>query len=360
MQRETARSLAQFLARIAPDGSIASIFAGGSLGRGEVWAAQRDGDFEIYSDIDLYVVAQDAAAAQAIRRKLRDVSDLTAWGRFRPPDIGIYTRQDLAAQPLRPGTAELDTHHLMLYGDESIPRGLSNRSAAQIAPEEALYLLENRVLELTAPWLSIAPPQYGLFSALKAHLDVYSAHAIVDGTFACTLTERAERFRKRAPATLEGEARARVAGVFDSAQDIGAWMRDRSVSSECASAVHALADAWRTLAPHVLGMQGPVPALVARRCRAGAHLANARDVIRIRRATSRSLLRAALAAPVLSGRGPVQALRIDALAHVFTREARDARALVAHFRYVGRLTRMFGYTNGSLEERSRAMHAAVS
>src|SRR5262245_6389688 len=124
LQRERAAILAREIVSRAPAGSIAGIFAGGSLGRGEVWAAEIDGVTEVYSDIDLYVVANSSAAEHAIRAVTRDVTlPETNRVRFlRRADVGVYTREDLAAQPLRPGTVELDTHHLMLYGDDAVAR----------------------------------------------------------------------------------------------------------------------------------------------------------------------------------------------------------------------------------------------
>src|SRR5262245_42285509 len=201
IQRERAALLAREIVSRAPAGSIASIFAGGSLGRGEVWAAEIDGALEIYSDIDLYVVASSASTERAIRNATHDVT-LPAMNdvRFlRRADIGVYTRDDLAAQPLRPGTAELDTNHLLLHGDAAIPKSLAGRSASAIPAGEALYLIENRLWEFAAG----SAERLGRAQALKAQLDVYSAHAIVDGSFEASLAKRAEHFRAAAPATMD-------------------------------------------------------------------------------------------------------------------------------------------------------------
>jgi hypothetical protein len=53
-------------------------------------------------------------------------------------------------------------------------------------------------------------------------------------------------------------------------------------------------------------------------------------------------------------------LRIDALTRAFARERGDTDAFAAHFQYVDRLTSRFGFTDGPLEARVRAMHGAIS
>ena len=365
MQRDRAAALARELVARAPEGSIAVIFAGGSLGRGEVWASQVDGCLEVYSDVDLYVVARSPSDADGIRAAARTLAthDTTAPGaRFlRGADIGVYTRADLEAQPSRPGTADLALHHVTFHGDDGIPAGLRNREAARIPTEEALYLLENRAMELSGAGPDEdARARLLLAQALKARLDVYAAHAIVAGSFASTLAQRARDVRENPPSTLSGEAREQVREAFAGADDIGAWMRGRNALEERRRALATLAGAWRTLAPAALGMDGAPAALLARRCRAGRRLSNARDVLRIRRATAQPLWRAALAAPVLSRFAPMAALRLDALARVYSEENGAAHAFDAHFAYVERLTRCFGFTDGPLETRARMMHGALS
>lgn len=362
IQRERTSAIARELVERAPAGSIACIFAGGSLGRGEVWASEADGVVEVYSDIDLYVIACDGADASSIRaaaKTLARTGSERADARFlRPADIGVYTRDDLFAQPIRPGTVDLDRHHLMLHGDERIPRALSGREAAKIPMEEALYLLENRAMELSAA--ADSDPRATLALSLKARLDVYSAHAIMAGTFDATLAARAERFARAAPATLTIDTRRALADAFSATRDIGAWMRGQDAGAERQRSLSALAAAWRTLAPAVLHARADEPELVARRCRENARWANLRDVLRIRRATGRPLWRAALVAPALCRFAPVAALRIDALTHVFERESGNTDAFAAHFKYVDRLTSGFGFTDGPLEARVRAMHGAIS
>jgi len=365
MQRDRALALARELVARAPQGSIASIFAGGSLGRGEVWAAENDGGLDVYSDVDLYVVARAPSDVGAIRAAARTIAalDSTVPGaRFlRAADIGVYTRADLAAQPLRPGTAELARYHVTLYGDDGIPAGLRNREATEIPMEEALYLLENRAMELSGAGPDAgAHARLALAQALKARLDVYAAHAIMARSFAPTLARRSRDVRENPPSTLAGEALQQVQDAFAGANDIGAWMQGRNALEERHRALAALAGAWRILAPVALGMDGAPDALLARRCREGSRFSNAREVLRIRSAAARPFWRAAVGAPALSRFAPIPALRVDALARAFAGEHSNAHALGAHFAYVERLTRCFGFTDGPLETRVRVMHAAIS
>ncbi len=360
IQRERAAILAREIVSRAPAGSIAGIFAGGRLGRGEVWAAEIDGVTEVYSDIDLYVVASSSAAEHAIRTATRDVTLPEVKGvRFlRRPDIGVYTRADLALQPLRPGTAELDVHHVMLHGDETIPRSLTGRSAANIPAEEALYLLENRLWEF-AGGQDTPAARPGRAQALKAELEVYAAHAIVGGSFQATLAKRAERFREQPPASMDAASRSMVSGAFDAARDLSAWMRTPGTETERERAHAALVEAWRVLAPRVLNMNGSPAYLVAVRCHAGTSVANARDVMRLQRRLKRSFVGIALALPFLARRSPMDALRVHALAESLRSEGTSESRIDCHFDYVTELTAEFHF-EGSLKERVRDMHAAVS
>jgi hypothetical protein len=363
MQRERAARLARELVERSPAGAVDCIFAGGSLGREEVWAADVDGVAEIYSDVDLYVVAHDQdaagivrAAAAGMRRAERGEAHFV-----RAADIGVYTRADLTAQPLRPGTADLDANHLLLYGDGSIPRALVGRDAASIPPEEALYLLENRAMELSRdiPPGSTAETRLALAQALKSRLDVYAAHAIVAGTFVSTHAARARAFTQTPPSTLDAAERSDISEAFTHRDELGAWVIGRDAVAERDRASAALAHAWRTLAPLVLRTNESLSALVARRCHDGAALANARELLRIRRATGVPGWRAALAASIVARLAPAAALRIDALVRVFSAQD-EADSFRDHFVHVDRLTRLFGFNQGSLEARVRAMHAAIS
>lgn len=367
LQVERARAFARELVERAPSDSIACIFAGGSLGRGEVWSAEIDGVLEVYSDVDLYVVARDDSRVDAIRaaatRAQHAVVAPAGTHFLRPLDIGVYTRTGLARQPRRPGTVDLRTHHLWLYGDRAIAQSLDAGGTSQVAGGEALYLLENRFREL-AYALEREHPESAkrvmLVLALKARLDVYAAHAIVSRTFAPAHAGREASFAADPPATLTDHARQDVTTAFAAAHDLRAWMHGRAAGVEKVAALRAVADAWCALAPTVLAADVTVGELAARRCRAGARTANAREVFRLRRATGLPAGRAILAALRLSGRSPVASLRMHALVRELEQRGNDARAFGSHRTFIDALTRTFGFTDGSLDARVHAMHAAVS
>ena len=97
IQRSRASAMALELVKRSPQDAIACIFAGGSLARGEVWCARIDDELEVYSDVDLYVVVSEEGLA-AVRSAAAAITTPGVSGvRFlRSPDIGVYTRGDLA------------------------------------------------------------------------------------------------------------------------------------------------------------------------------------------------------------------------------------------------------------------------
>ena len=367
MQRTRAAALARDLISRAPRGSITCIFAGGSLGRGEVWAATIGAGLEIYSDVDLYVVTSDDAVLAPVRAAAATLAaaapGVDGVHFLRPPDLGVYTLGDLRAQPVRPGTVDLAVHHLVLEGDRDLPGRLPAPDVSSIPASEALYLLENRLGELSGgPAPDERAARLRVMRALKARLDVHSAHAIVARTFAPTLDARARQVAAHAPDTLDAESAADVADAYRAAADVTAWIAGREEGAEIDRARAALVRAWLALAPVVLDCPGArAETLVARRCHAGAYRENAREFIRLRHAFSIPMWRALLSAPSLARLSPRAALRADALVRECgARDRYDARALRAHDRYVDRLTRRLGHAAGSLEMRAQSLRRVIS
>jgi hypothetical protein len=367
IQRTRASAIAGGLVSRSPQGAIACIFAGGSLGRGEVWCAQIDGANEVYSDVDLYVVVDDEAQLAAVRSVAASLTPPETSGvRFlRPPDIGVYTRSDLAAQPVRPGTVDLAVHHLLLHGDAAVPKRIRAPAPSRMARDESLYLLENRVTEIAAtnPGAQGSDERLTVILALKARLDVHAAHAIAEGTFTPTLAARARAFASAPPRGLDAFARDDIAAAYHSAADPGGWLPGKRGREERERALRALSHAWRALAGDVLGLRNgiSIDEAVSARCRRGAHIENARELVRLRHRTGLSSWRAVVAAARLSQRSPGAALRMDSLVReLHARGALDAQSFATHASYVDSLTRAFGYTNGPPEVRARAMHRVIS
>ena len=366
MQRARAFALARDLTARAPRGSMACVFAGGSLSRNEVWAAVIDGELEIYSDVDLYVVVRDHDALAPVRAAAGDVASrapgIDGVHFLRAPDVGVYTLPDLCAQPVRPGTVDLAVHHLVLDGDPGLPGRLPAPEASRIPAHEALYLVENRLAELAAPGGAGArESRLRTMRALKARLDVHSAHEIVGHSFAPSLDARSRRFASDPPPGMDDAARADVADAYRAAGDPSAWLPGRDETREVARARAGLVRAWCTLAPGVLGKGETTEALLARRCHAGERRKNALEALRLRRAFGIPRGRVLASTPWLSRLSPATALRVDALVRECHAEGVcDARYVRAHERYLDRLTRTFGCVDGPLEMRVHAMHRVIS
>lgn len=368
MQRARANAIARELVAQSPRGSIACIFAGGSFGRGEVWAAEIAGQLEVYSDLDIYVVASDTASVAAVSAAapgaISRAPAIDGVRFLRGTDIGVYAMPDLCAQPSRPGTVALAAHHVHFYGDDSILRSLPAHDPARIPAEESLYLLENRLAELeaSAGEGDASGARMESIRALKARLDVHAAHAIVAGSFVPSLEARAQRFETDPPATLDDAARDDIAAAYLAAGNLAAWLGTCDPRHERETARRSLAHAWRRLAalvPETAGAEG-VAEMLEKRERLGMRAMNAREVVRLRRRTGIPVWRAVTAAARLSRRSPVRALRLDALARELHAGGElDGAAFTEHQRYLDRLTRTFGF-GGDLEKRVRSMHAVIS
>ena len=349
--------------------AVRAIFAGGSLGRGEVWAAQIGERVEIYSDVDLYVVLASPGRRDDVIRAARDAATSMADEednvRFlRPVDVGVYSEHDLLSQPVRPGTVDLALHSVFLHGDRTILTPLAAAMSRPMDAGEALYLLENRALELTA--LDGSPgdarARSMLVMALKARLDVDAAYAIASGTFAPTLSARETEFTRGARVGLPAAAERALADAYASTHDLGAWLATADAGAEMIASLQFLAAAWRALGAALMGGREDHPGeLASRRCREGQWLSNGREMIRLRRAVAAGRWTSVRAAARFAHFSPRAALRLHALVCEWSREqpAWDA-SLRAQRDYVDALTRALGFERGLLEVRAITAHRAIS
>ncbi|MDH4037635.1 MAG: nucleotidyltransferase domain-containing protein [Candidatus Krumholzibacteria bacterium] len=360
MLRRRAGTIAESIVRRAPAGSVALIFAGGSLARGAVWACDVAGTLEVYSDIDLYVVVEDpsfvAAVQAAARRAIAEVEAGREPGVLflRGVDVGVYTREDLRAQPVRPGTADLGTNHLVLYGDPGRLPGMLP-APEEMDGVEALYLLENRAWDAWRPPRGDASRErLRRVLSLKLDLDIAVAHMIVAGAGVASITNPAPALR--APATFAIDEDVRAAGVraIDARCDPGA-LADLEENGE--SPLQRVGRAWLALAPWPLDAPGAdAAALFAARCAQGRRLANARQWVRTAGCAGVAKPRALLAVWRCSARSPRSVLRLHPLAQVLLR----GDALEVHAANARRVTAALGFGLGTLDERVRAAHAAIS
>jgi hypothetical protein len=351
-----------------PAGLVRAAFLGGSAARGEVWAARVEGDWEIYSDLDVYVVVSDARALRPVRAQAKAASErlsaASGGARFlRGAEVGVYTIGDLVAQPARPGTVGLSREAFWLFGERSLLDALAVWDLRGIAPGEALYLLENRIAELSGLDASGDPARQRLARvlALKTRLDVGAAHLIAAGSYATSARGRAEAIRAHPPATMNARVRAELEEAFSDRDRLDAYLA-ASGPAEVARAVALAADAWRTLAERVLGSPGgTAAALVDRRCARGRRWGNYREFVRLRHAAGGSRGGGAVSGIRLAAFSPRAALRTHALVVALRRaEPASAPGLAVIEHYVDRATRALGFNDGSLERRVAAAHRAIS
>jgi hypothetical protein len=367
-QRQRAEAVARSLVSRLPRGAVVAVFAGGSLGRGEVWAAHVDGCLEIYSDVDLYVVVDGAEACEAARRAVQAAqAESIAPGDavfLRAVEVGVYTRSDLLAQPVRPGTVDLARHHLLLHGDASVLRELGSAMERPIDEREALYLLENRATELSYGGAGDEARARRLeaVAALKGRLDVAAAHLWADGRFSPRAEERESRFAARAPSSLSVEAVAAVSASFAAARRLEDYLRGADARAETALSLRLIAESWLPLAARLLGGRPETPwALASRRCREGRRIANGREVVRLRHRAGWSMSTALRRGVVLSRFSPRTVLRMHALVVEWQRRHPDwGREFSAHGRYADQLSRALGFDRGPLDERVWAAHRAIN
>lgn len=284
---------------------------------------------------------------------------------MRGADIGVYTTEDLLAQPARPGTVDLAGRHLLLYGDDDIFDELARSIPSAIPGTEALYLIENRVTELSALRAGNVSPRLERFTVLKLALDLASAYAVYGGRYSADPTERMSRFREVAEKLgVPGDERALIEAAADARGDLCRFL---DAPPECLSvdAVElASVSAWQRIAQATLTHRdSDVGALLESRCHRGDYAYNFRQFVTMRRRQGLSRARAAWSGVHLLRYAPLDALRVATIADHAARsgEVNSAgrEALDAIGMFLDRLTASCGHDQGTIAERSRAMFLAV-
>jgi hypothetical protein len=157
-------------------------------------------------------------------------------------------------------------------------------------------------------------------------------------------------------------ARAAVRASFAASRHLDDYVRAADARAETVAALRLAAESWRRIAEELGGGSAEAPWVQASwRCRAGHRVANAREVVRLRRAARWSTVSALRAAARLSGLSPLPAVRLHALVLEWQREHPAwTDALAPHVRYVDRLTAALGLARGPLLERAIAAHRLVT
>jgi hypothetical protein len=359
--RRRAGAIAASIVRHAPPDSIAVIFAGGSVARGAVWGAAVANCLEIYSDIDLYVViaAPEHAAGvrAAARAALRDLASSEPGVRYlRGADVGVYTREDLRAQPVRPGTADLAERHLPLYGDAGKIAMLVPQAGGRVDPAEALYLLENRAWDFDEPAATDpAVRRLQLVLSLKLDLDIATAHRIVAGVQARDLSDPAAPAGSGITSPPVAAAAARAIRARD---DLAGFLAVAG-SSEVEPPIVRACNAWRELAPHVLALPAADGAtLVAARCSEGRWIENSRKNVQAARSAGRSRVQAIIGGVRCAGRSARATVRVHAIARALMR-VEPAGSMRSHLTHLDHVTAALGFRDGTLDDRARAARHAL-
>ncbi len=362
--------------------NVRSVFVAGSVARDEMSYCIAEDVVEVYSDVDLYVVVGDEVDLEAVRRGAREAAagvplEAPGYRICSGPDVGVYTFADLAAQPARPGTAGLGRYHRAVFGDGELAGQASQRIGENIAPEEALYLLENRLGELAGmrsmegegpatEWRD----RFRAFVLCKTGLDVASAGLIDRGRFHPLRRERLERFEALVdnpggdPVWDAGEiavvrdCRDRLAGLpspdWHAGLDAGA----------ADAVVAAVLSQWKKIAAKTLGgHEDDWCDLVLRRCHTGDYIENFRQFRAMNARCGFKRRRGAAAGVHLSRYSAADALRMSALTDYLSRNVSmrpDIGRLIATLGpFLDRLTRGCGFTEGSLADRSFRMYRAI-
>jgi hypothetical protein len=363
--------------------SIECVFASGGAARDEVASFRGPSGIEIYSDIDLFFIVRDGTDLDRARSDARRAAAKVprrgdGFAVFPEPDVGVFTRSDFLEQKTRPGTVEIAESHVVLHGSADAPALARKFAASAIEPEEALYLVENRLVEIgrlsgpPAAALEAVRRRYARYAALKSCLDAGSSVLIVLGRFHPLRDERMRRLRD-ARSTPEGRGLL-PENAWNSLESAYGALRNLqdTLGGESPAAGEALLEAagllldnWIRIANHISGMNSnDWNALFEWRCKAGRWAANARELSVLARRLGVPRLRVMARGARLARLSPVDVLRLSgaarALAEARSRGGapRSPLAEGSSSGYLGvldALTRAFGYGGADLFERAGRM-----
>ena len=198
------------LARAWAGKGLETLLLSGSHAAGEgVWTVHEGRPLTL-SDVDVYAVVRDAAAARAAEASRRAergglAARLLAMGIAAPLDVAFLTRDGLSRLPARPGTIELARRAHVIAGDPSALALVPRWRPADVSREQTTLLLENRAFELLL-WPPAGGPVLTRLQARHARLKVATDLAAVLALDAGELPEgtpaRVAWARARASAAL--------------------------------------------------------------------------------------------------------------------------------------------------------------
>ncbi len=362
--------------------TVESIFVSGSAARGDVAAFSGPDGVEIYSDLDLFVVVRDPRGLEETRRRARRAAaDVSREGEgyriFPEPDVGVFSEDDLLSQKPRPGTVEIAGSHVVLHGNHKTPIRTGRFSASAIDASEGLYLIENRLAEVSGlsdridKERSDGCRRYLFYVLSKSCLDAVTAMLIALGRFHPSREERMKRFRE---ARSRGECSrflaegsvSHIERCYGSLNDLQMTLESGDVTPGFRSEVESvLLGAWMGIAKHAssLGTE-EWSELLDWRCKRGRWLGNSRELWVLAGRMGGSRAGVLFRCRTLARFSPVDALRLSGMVEVLLRRRdRDTadgapRMDAIEKGYVAAidgLTRAFGYGTGPVFQRARRL-----
>jgi predicted nucleotidyltransferase len=362
---------------------VLAIFISGSVARGRIACFDTGDRLEIFSDLDLSVIVPNRSHWEDCRRRVRAaVAKVSLAGEgfkiFRPLDVGVYTLDDLNRQPVRPGTVDIATNHRLLYGNPAVPAALSSFAGAPMDPGEAMYLLENRMLERAEMFgerpslLSPGDERYLVYTALKAGLDAGAALLIYSNRFSTDQTEWPERLREASGApdssSLFPESGLEsIERFLDALWNLQSFMKrpECSYTTEWERAERLILAVWFNIAARVYpGEPTDWVRLVPARCRRGQPLANLREFRLLARRQGIGSLPAVQRGLSCRQLSPLTAMRLSGLVQAVIgrdKDGSDTAGLKKIFPpYLDRLTRLLNQPAGDIFDRTRALYKELN
>jgi hypothetical protein len=264
--------------------------------------------------------------------------------------------------------------HRLLYGDPAIPAALSRLAGLRMDPAEALYLLENRLLEqadLRAGLPDSPPPDTGRFlvyTALKAGQDVGAALLIFADRFSPDPADWPARLREAAgqPAT----ASLFPAGALESVERSLAALRDLPAflgggewdgQAEWDRVERLILTVWFNLAARLhAGARLNWAGLTTARCRRGRPASNIREFRLLARRRGIGTLPAVWNGVRCRRLSPLTALRLAGLIQSVSAREEAGQPVTEMKRmfipYLDRLTRLLNGPSGEVLKRARALY----
>jgi predicted nucleotidyltransferase len=382
--REILSSLANAISDVAVEtlgrDSILSVITSGSLAKQDV-AGYVSGDVvEVYSDVDLWVVVNEGVNLDDARRRIRAAVaavPLTGPGYrvYACPDVGVVTPQDLEGQPARPGTVDLVDHHATILGEFDMADFGKRANAASIDATEGLYLLENRLAELAAirahPERHVDPGfgRYATYVTLKNCLDVATAVLVAVGRY---VGGRSARVAALLDETLRAETElylpeggieaiktcdfliSHLAQAFDGSAD--------GLGKISEQGPFLMLETWRRIADRLCpDYPHEWEDFIDWRCRRGNWVANMRELLVLGRRLSVPRATIAMRGGWLARYSPIASLRLSGLVETLGKSPAVAEEPIAaaYLDGLDSLTRVFGFADGDLFSRGRAMLKAT-